>query len=354
MIALMLGMAKAAIAILTICALAASPAQAAFPGQNGKIAFSTAQLEGNHEIYVVEPDGSGLTRLTESAGIDMEPAWSPDGRRIAFTSARDAGDPTCLSQGFHCDLDVYVMNADGSRVTRLTDHPGRDTEPAWSPDGTKIAFTTTRDHEGPFPFGSDAFNMELYVMNADGSSETRITTFPFVDKHAAWSPDGARIAFFRGNCGFNCTSHIYTAAPDGSDVAQLTFGQFVRDRLPDWSPDGSRLVFNRDAGDNRFWLVNRDGSGATSIFAPRLEPAWSPDGTRIAHGGLGIGHQRLDGSDPRLVFGSGTLPDWQPLVGPRRSDFKNRPAFCRAEREFLGEARFGAVYGTFGGCVSSS
>jgi len=329
---------------LAFCAIGASPAQAAFPGANGKIAFDSSYIdEVWGEIYAIEPDGTGRVRLTESEGVDIEPAWSPDGRQVAFTSARvtrarDPADPTCQST---CNLDVYVMNADGSRVKRLTDDPARDREPAWSPDSSKIVFTR------------DDGQSDLYVMNADGSAETRITSFPSVEKHPAWSPDGARIAFFRGDCPFNCTSHIYTAAPDGSDVTQLTTGSFVRDRTPDWSPDGSRVVFNREDVQNRFWIVNRDGSGLTLIPGTRLEPAWSPDGTRIAHGAPGIGHINVDGSDPRLVIANAARPDWQPVVGPRRSDFENRPDFCRAEREFLGDVRFRAVYGTFGGCVSS-
>jgi Tol biopolymer transport system component len=335
--------AKAAIAAMALCALAAGPAQAAFPGQNGKIAFDSSYLdEVWGEIYAIDPDGTGRVRLTASEGIDIEPAWSPDGRQVAFTSARAGSDPTCQST---CNLDVYVMNADGSRVQRLTDDPARDREPAWSPDSSQIVFTSTR---------GDVAGSDLYVMNADGTNQTRITAFPLVDKHPAWSPDGARIAYFRGDCAFNCTSHIYTAAPDGSDVSQLTFGDFVRDRTPDWSPDGSRVVFNREVFQNQFWIVNRDGSNPTAMPGTRLEPAWSPDGTRIAHGAPGVGYTNLDGSDPRLVFANGSRPDWQPLVGPQRADYKTRPDFCLAELEFLGSERFRAVYRTFGGCVSSS
>ena len=330
---------KAAVAALTVWALCASPAQAAFPGQNGKIAFESHHIDDQFgEIYAIEPDGTGRVRLTNSPGIDMEPAWSADGRQVAFTSSRGGPDPTCRST---CNFDVYVMNSDGSRVRRLTDDPGRDTEPAWSPDNSKIVFTNTR-----------GASWDLYVMNPDGTAETPVTGPPSTEKNPAWSPDGARIAFFRGDCSFNCTSHIYTSAPDGSDVTQLTFGDFVRDRTPDWSPDGGRIVFNREEFLNGFRIVNRDGSGLTAINGIRLEPAWSPDGTRILHGHPGVGHMNPDGSDPRLVFANGAQPDWQPMVGPRRADFKSGPDFCRAEREFLGEARFRFVYGTFGGCVS--
>ena len=340
---------RAVIAGLAICLIAASSAQAAFPGRNGRIAFSDYYSYGNYEIFSIEPNATGLVRLTDNPALDMEPAWSPNGRHIAFTSSRDAADPSCQSQGFNCDLDVYVMNADGSEVRRLTDQPGRDSEPAWSPDGKRIVFTSLRDSDRLIP-GSDVFNSELYVMKANGRKQTRITTFPFVDKQPVWSPDGARIAFFRGDCAYNCTSHIWTADPDGSDLAQITGGGNNRDRLPDWSPDGSRIVFNRENLQNQFWFVNRNGGGLSWLSAPRLDPAWSPDGTRVAHGYPGIGHHNLDGSDSRLLFPTGTLPDWQPL-GPRREDFATRAAFCEAEQEFLGKEDFRREYGNFRKCV---
>ncbi len=346
-------MLKALPAMLLLGLVAAMPAQGAFPGENGKIAFSTFR-DGDNEIYTIEPDATGLTRITQTPGHDLEPAWSPNGRKIAFQSSRAATDPTCQSTPFPCDFDIYVMNADGSDVVRLTDHPGGDFEPAWSPDGSKIVWTTTRDHEGPVL--SDAYNSELYVMNADGTAATRITSFPLVDKEPAWSPDGSRIAFFRGDCAFNCRAHIHTAMPDGGDVTPLTSGP-VRDRKPNWSPDGARIVFSREGFTVSFWHVSRDGGTPISIPGPRQEPAWSPDGTRIAFGHPGVGTMDVDAGNPRLLFADGSSPDWQPLVAPRREDYKNGPEFCRAEREYLGDARFSARYGgganAFGKCVSA-
>ena len=345
MIAAMAQLVKAVIVCLALCAVGATSAQAAFPGRNGKLVFDEYYQYENYDIYSIEPNGTGLTRLTDHPALDMEAAWSPDGRHIAFTSSRDSAEPTCMNQGYNCDLDVYTMDADGSDVKRLTDHPGRDGEPAWSPDGKRIVFTSLRD--GELTFGSDAFNSELYVMNANGRQETRITTFPYVDKHPAWSPDGTRIAFFRGNCAYNCTSHIFTVDPSGNGLVALTAGANARDRLPDWSPDGSRIVFNREG---QFWFMNADGSSKSTLLAPRQEPVWSPDGTRIGHGYPGIGHHNLDGSSPVLTFNSGNLPDWQPL-GPRPEDFADRAAFCEAERAFLGREDFRSEYGNFRKCV---
>ncbi|MGZ4694127.1 MAG: TolB family protein, partial [Acidimicrobiales bacterium] len=102
--------------------LTGSGARAAFPGANGRIAFTSVR-DGNFEIYTVEPDGSGLLRLTNNQADDEMPAWSPDGTRIAFVSNRDASNE-----------DIYTMNADGSGVVRITDDPSPDFDPAWSPD----------------------------------------------------------------------------------------------------------------------------------------------------------------------------------------------------------------------------
>ena len=126
-------------------------------------------------------DGSGQTRLTYDPEPDFRPSWSPDGRRIAFDSFRDE------------NSEVYVMNADGSGQTRLTNHPAHDFGPSWSPDGGRIAFASERDGNS---FASDHDgNVEIYVLNADGSGQTRLTDNPAYDDTPSWSPDGGRIAF---------------------------------------------------------------------------------------------------------------------------------------------------------------
>ncbi|TMI56052.1 hypothetical protein E6H18_08185, partial [Candidatus Bathyarchaeota archaeon] len=120
---------------------------------NGKIAF-VSDRDGNNEIYTMNPDGTGVTRLTFDTVVshnDLSPAWSPDGTKIAFASDRDG------------NYEIYTMNADGSGPTRLTISVRSDLNPAWSPDGTKIAFSTNRDG-----------NYDIYVMNVDGSGQTRL------------------------------------------------------------------------------------------------------------------------------------------------------------------------------------
>jgi hypothetical protein len=132
--------------------------------QAGRIAFASNR-DGNFEIYVMNADGSGVTRLTNNPANDWQPSWSPDGRRIAFVSDRN-GNPK-----------IYVMNADGSGQTNLTNNPGIDWDPSWSPDGKRIAFDSNRDG-----------NYEIYIMNADGSGVTRLTYNPADDTRPSWSP----------------------------------------------------------------------------------------------------------------------------------------------------------------------
>ena len=163
-------LSSAVVATCLIASLAPAPsAHAAFPGTNGKIAFNV-----NFQIYTINPDGTGQTRITNDPASDVEAVWSPDGTKIAFETNRDG------------NYEIYTMNADGTNQTRLTNSPGGDSYAAWSPDGTKIAFETARN-------GS----LEIYTMNADGTNQTRLTP-PAFGTSPVWSPDGTKIAFDRG------------------------------------------------------------------------------------------------------------------------------------------------------------
>ncbi len=177
------------------------------PGGAGgtQIAFSQLQIDGSSDIFLINPDKTGRQRLTNNKGVfNAMPAWSHDGEQIAFATDRDDG-----------NREIYVMNRDGSTPQRLTNHPARDYSPTWSPDGTQIAFVSERDG-----------NMEIYVLNvgdalqgSDGANPRRLTNNPASDEQPNWSPDGTRIAFSSNRSG---RMAIYVMNPDGTGLQQLS------------------------------------------------------------------------------------------------------------------------------------
>jgi Tol biopolymer transport system component len=226
-----------------------------------RIAFVSNRDNGNREIYVMNADGSGQTRVTTNGADDQDPDWSPDRGRLAFHSDRDGTNP-----------DVYVMNADGTGVTRLTSNQAIDRNPTWSPDGRRIAFESYRD-DG---------NRDIYVMTADGSDQTRVTTNAAQDLDPAWSPDGRRIVFASLRDG---NYEIYVMNADGSGQTRLT-NTATFDYGPTWAP-ASRIAFHSNrTGSFEIFLMNPDGSNQVPITdvpqSQELNPTWSPDGTRIA------------------------------------------------------------------------
>ena len=217
----------------------------------GRIGFDSHQDgEFNAEIYVMNADGSGQTNLTNNSAGDYYPSWSPDGTRIVFMSGRDG------------NFGIYVMSADGSNVTRLTNSQASDTWPSWSPDGDRVAFVSDRDG-----------NNEIYVMNIDGSGVTRLTYNTVGDGWPTWSPDSTRIAFVRG-------SQVYVMDADGSNARSLFEGQ-----SPSWSPDGTRIAFeSKRDGNSEIYAIKADGAGVTRLTdnsADDWYPSWCPDGRHI-------------------------------------------------------------------------
>ena len=256
---------------------------------NGRIAFDTNR-DGNEEIYVMNPDGTAPTRLTNDAVGDFGPAWSPDGTKIAF------------NKGF----DIFVMNADGSSPTKLTSAAAMNIGPSWSPDGTKIAFHSSRDG-----------NFEIYVMDADGSNQTRLTSNAAGDFAPAWSPDGQRIVFRSNRDGNN---EIYVMAKDGTAQTRVTFNT-ADDQEPKFSGDGTKIIFTRALPTRQITVIDDDGTNTVQLTSAgnNFFPTVSPDGKQIAFvsdrdGNDEIYSMRFDGiAQERLTtsFAVDVHPSWQ-------------------------------------------
>ena len=261
----------------------------------GRIAFS-AGSHPHEDVYVVNADGSGLRRLTDDPGADFDPSWSPDGRRIAYRHEGGGGDATA---------EIYVMNADGSQQRNLTRRRGQDYSPAWSPDGQRIAFASVR--RGPMP--------TIWVMDADGSNQRRVTRVS--GEYPAWSPDGRKIAFDRNTFGPTGWD-IWVVNADGSQPRPLVASR-ADEQGAAWSPDGKTIAYGSSRGAppnyTRIWLARANGSGQ-HLLTRRLgeRPAWSKRGTELLFTAGRIYVVRRDGSGPTSipveVPGDAALADW--------------------------------------------
>jgi Tol biopolymer transport system component len=271
-----------------------SDGERAGPALGGRIAFS----DDVEDVYVMNADGSDLTRLTSHRGHDFDPSWSPDGSRIAFRSERDGNN------------EIYVMNADGSEQRNVSNFSGDDWGPAWAPDGSRIAFNSNRDSE----------DLHLYVVRPDGSGVDRIGGDVWVE-YPAWSPDGGRIAFMAQTWEDGDNYEIYVMNADGSGVKRLTNAP-GSDGHPAWSPDGTKIAFNSERENlvetglgQRIYVMNADGSRqrrVTDVFGKY--PDWSPDGRRLAFSGDRLYVVDADGSDLSQLPTPGVdlpvFPDW--------------------------------------------
>lgn len=208
--------------------------------KTAQIVFTAYGRDGNQaDIYTMDINSGRQRNLTKDAIADeVHPAWSPDGRKIAFVSNRDG------------NLNIYVMDADGKNVHQLTDHPASDLHPAWSPNGQEIAFQSTRDG-----------NIDIYVMDTNGGNIHRLPHRLAFDITPAWSPNGRKIAFVSYGSGVNFAIYIMDA--DGSDIERLTN---YPAEFPVWSPDGKQLAFdsnkNRDGvpnSDKEIYVIDADG-----------------------------------------------------------------------------------------------
>jgi TolB protein len=336
-----LAVALLAVAAVVVPAL---PAQATPPGDNGRIAFRRFlnQERTWGAVFTIRPDGRGERQVTHppQGFVDRNPDVSPDGRRIVFQREGVACDPACISQ----DIYVVNVDGTGlKKLTR--NRPGTDCDtgafcdhsPAWSPDGRWIAFARETG-----PFVDDLVqNFGLFVMTAHGGHLRRLTqkASPALgeDGEPQWSPDGERIVFERFN--------VRGALPDGSvalwvlDLPTGTERRITPFNLeagdtPDWSPDGSKILFhdnhlNVPGLPANLWTVRPDGTHLTQLTSltgnrQYLGSSWSPDGRKIVAGrrpetagNADIFVLHADGTHPRNITNStlyDSYPDWGPLT----------------------------------------
>ncbi len=249
---------------------------------NTKIAF-ISDRDGDEEIYVMSADGSDVTRLTDTRGnISSYPRWSPGGQRIAFSSSQSGNG------------EIYVMNADGSGLTQLTHSDRSGSNPVWSPDGQRIAFMLGRhidfdisslnaDSSGLAQLAADIF--DIYLVNADGSGLTQLTDDAGRDFFPSWSPDGQHVVFMSDRHG---DPDIYLVNADGSGLTQLTHNGEL-EFFPNWSPDGQRILFYTwpTDGNPELYMMNVDGSDRTrmthniEMASYHSFPVMSPDRRRV-------------------------------------------------------------------------
>ena len=268
--------------------------QLSWSPDGARIAF-ISDRDGNEEVYVRDLETGQDTRVTNNEAPDSWPTWSPDGSKIAFLSSRFLGP------------DIYVTDADGTNEANLTNHAGSYNPPVWSPDGTRIAFSSDRDME-PFSLGTaqdtplvfPQLVPEIYVMNADGTNQTRLTFNLAFDGGVTWSPDGSRLAFHSNRDGDH---DIYAMNADGTGLTNLTDNDWS-DVSPAWSPDRSRIAFasnrpliafgaNFPRPAHDIHVMNADGSHPVNLTQyPQVnfvtQPRWSPDSRFLAFEGRGL------------------------------------------------------------------
>ena len=295
--------AAAAMMVASLWAVVANPgpAEASFPGTNGKIVFTSdvGGVGNNLEIYIMSPNGTHKTKLTKNPAVDQDPVLSPNGKKIVFSSNRS---------GYY---EIFTMNVDGTNQKRLPKYdPVAGVSPTFSPDGKKVAFV---------------YDNEIFVINADGSNLTRLTFGAHVDKSPAFSPDGTKIAFVSNRDG---NYEIYTmkvsAENNTTNVPSRLTNDAAEDSYPSFSPDGTKIAFQSNrSGNYEIYTMPSNGLGVptnlTKYGSTDWHPAFSPDGKQITfvssrYSTFDVFVMNSDGSgwDHRTSGVDNFYPDWGP------------------------------------------
>ena len=239
----------------------------ALSAPNSRIVFTSAIHDQrwvgvtHAEIFVMDADGRNQERLTDNRARDVDPTWSPDRTKIAFVSDRNHGLPQ-----------IYVMDAHGKRTIQLTDGLQEKGDLDWSPDGKKIAFTSWK--------GQDRQNPRVMVMDADGNNAFKLTD----GEEPSWSPDGRRIAFASG---YDWEDQIFVIGADGRRRERVTKSRAIKS-TPAWSPDGKRIAYMAllEGGTFHIYVVGVNGRNHKRLTHEQenhMDPSWSPDGRLIAY-----------------------------------------------------------------------
>lgn len=241
-----------------------------------QVAFDSNR-DGNYDVYLMDANGKNVRRLTYEGGSSA--SWSPDGKKIAFFSDRD-GNPEIYLLDLECSREhpQYLCDAAAQRLTR---HPRSDYNPAWSPDGEHILFQSNRGFAGAnynHGYGQSRY-YDIFIMNTDGSNVHRLTSVQTIDFDPAWSPDGTRMAFF-SDADYSRDIHTLVIG-DGEGRLLQKLTNMPYSGSPAWSPDGTRIAYDSDFGSTRWdygwniYIMNADGSNVR-LIGEGIRPMWRP------------------------------------------------------------------------------